>query len=323
LPPPDGFDMKILPRTDLSDLVELLQEASILSEDPSGVAYINALPYRSKTVRTISEMDYGERAYALFDCQPTSVCTYVNIAGKRVNRFSMDGYIFQPANLGHIFNIDSATAYFSGSSDQVALISAKTSIESILYLNLDRGSISSLRCQLSDANNEIRNVNSVLIVGEDRSSIAISSFKPFSLIVINEKLALLDFHPNNVSMFIGLNIPLARVARMAQLSDSLVEIEGFSVQNAIPVVEILDHYTLAALKEVALERVNDDKISSARLKYDVVNTLDRSVNTIWKAWISAQVVISVDGVYYKLKHSVFRIALQPGGRRNIELKIML
>jgi len=305
-------------------LVELLQSISILSEDPNGVAYINAFPYRSKTVRAISGKDYEERAYALFDCQPTSVCTYVSIAGDRVNRFNMKGYIFQPANSGYIFNIDSATAYFSSFSNQIALISAKTRIEAVLpLLNLDKGSIISLRRQPPDTNNEIRNVNSVLIVGEDGSSVAISSFNPFSLDAINERLVLLDFHPNNVSMFIGLNLPLARVARMAQLSNSLVEIEGFNVQNAIPVVEVLDHYTLATPKGVVLERVNDVKISSACLEYDVVNTLDRSVNTIWKAWISAQVVVSVDGVCYRLKHSVFRIALQPGGRRNIELKITL
>jgi len=72
-----------------------------------------------------------------------------------------------------------------------------------------------------------------------------------------------------------------------------------------------------------LERINDVKISMARLKYDVVNTLDRSVNTIWKVWISAQIIVSVDGVDYRLNHSVFRIALQPRGRRSIELKIML
>jgi len=315
--------MKILPRTDLLNLVKLLQSLSILSEDPSGVAYINVLPYRSKTVKAISEMNYGERAYALFDCQPTSVCAHVSLTGKRVSSFKMDGYIFQPTNLGYILNIDSATAYFSAPSNQITLISAKTRIEAILSLNLDKGSISNLRRQLPDTNNEIRNVNSVLIVGEDRSSVAISSFKPFSLDVINEKLVLLDFYPNNTGMFIGLNLPLARVARMAQLSNSVVETEGFSVQNAIPVVEVLDHYTLVIPEEVMLERINDVKISSVRLKYDVANTLDRSINTIWKAWISAQIVVSVDGVDYRLKHSVFRIALQPGGRRNIELKIML
>jgi len=323
LPPPDGFNMKILPRTDLLNLVELLQSVSIIREDPNGVAYINALPYRSKTVRAIPEKDYGEHAYALFDCQPTSVCTYVSIVGERVSRFNVDGYIFQSTNLGYIFNIDSATAYFSGLSDQIALILAKTRIGAALFLNLDRGSTSSLRRHPPDTNNEIRNANSVLIVGEDGSSVAISSFKPFSLIVVNEKLVLFDFNPNNADMFIGLNLPLARVARMAQLSNSVVEIEGFSLQKAMPVVEVLDHYTLVSLKEVVLERVHGVKISSAHLKYNVVNALDRSVNTIWKAWISTQVTVSVDGVEYSLKHSVFRIALQPGGRRDIELKIML